>query len=201
MNPSCGVSGRRPSVLRPCAWVWGVMVLCLFGGPTQAQDEDLQLQVEVRQQDKTFVTQASYRLPLSMCQSWRFLTDYDSATQIPGIVESRSQRVGERVVRVERIMQERILLIPIRLRSLIEYTEIPGSGTDFVQIEGDSKSYRGSWRLIPDGAGTVFRYQAVSEPDSAFPMSVIRYFVNNRLQSSFAAMARVGLARRQQGCD
>ena len=176
-------------------------LLVVWAGSTAAQDTDVQLEVEVRQQDQTFVTQASYRLPLSMCQSWRFLTDYDSATQIPGIVESRSQRVSERVVRVERVMQDRILLIPIRMRTLIEYTELPGTGTDFVQIEGDSKSYRGSWRLVPDGAGTVFRYQAVSEPDSALPLGVIRYFVNNRLQSSFAAMARAGLARRQQGCD
>ena len=177
------------------------VVLLLLAAPVRAQDEDPQVQVDVRQQDSTFVTQASFRLPLSMCQSWRFLTDYDSAAQIPGIVESRSKRVGERQVRVERVMQDRILLIPIRMRSLIEYTELPGQGTDFVQIEGDSKSYRGSWRLEPDGGGTVFRYRAVSEPDSAFPMSVIRYFVNNRLQSSSTAMARVGLSRRQQTCD
>jgi len=180
---------------------WSACLLVVWAGSTAAQDTDVQLQVEVRQQDQTFVTQASYRLPLSMCQSWRFLTDYDSATKIPGIVESRSQRVSERVVLVERVMQDRILLIPIRMRTLIEYTELPGTGTDFVQIEGDSKSYRGSWRLVPDGGGTVFRYQAVSEPDSALPLGVIRYFVNNRLQSSFAAMARAGLARRQQGCD
>ena len=199
MNGCCGVNTARP------AWRVATMVLCAVGallaGPARAQDEDPPVQVDVRQQDNTFVTQASFRLPLSMCQSWRFLTDYDSAAQIPGIVESRSKRVGERQVRVERVMQERILLIPIRMRSLIEYTELPGTGTDFVQIEGDSKSYRGSWRLEADGAGTVFRYRAVSEPDSALPMGVIRYFINNRLQSSFAAMARVGLARRQTACD
>ena len=199
MNRWCVVSRQRP-------WrrVWMALAcaaLAVSAGTVWAQDEEPNVQVDVRQQDTTFVTQASFRLPLSMCQSWRFLTDYDSAAQIPGIVESRSKRVGERQVRVERVMQERILLIPIRMRSLIEYTELPGIGTDFVQIEGDSKSYRGSWRLEPDGAATVFRYRAVSEPDSALPMSVIRYFVNNRLQSSFAAMARVGLARRQTACD
>ena len=163
--------------------------------------EAYRLQVDVRQQGSVFVTQASFRLPLSMCQAWRFITDYDSARLIPGIVESRNQRLSERTVRVERVMQDRILFFPIRMRSVIDYTEQPGQGTDFVQVEGDTRSYRGSWRLEPDGAATVFRYQAVSEPDSALPMGVIRYFINNRLTSSFAAMAQVGADRRQQACN
>ena len=177
----------------------GVWFACVAAA--QTDPADYALQVDVRQQGQTFVTQASFRLPLSMCQAWRFITDYDSATQIPGIVESRSQRLSERTARVERVMQDRILLFPIRMRTVIDYTEQPGQGTDFVQVEGETRSYRGSWRLEPDGAATVFRYQAVSEPDSALPMGVIRYFINNRLRSSFAAMAQVGAARRQQPCS
>lgn len=180
-------------VLWLCAWLLALPVL--------AQDSDYELSVDVQQKDETFVTQVSFRLPLKMCQSWRFLTDYASARQIPGIIESSFTRISENKVRVNRVMQDRILLFPIRMRSLIEYTELPNKGTDFVQIEGESKSYRGTWRLVDEGETTVFRYNAVSEPDSALPMAVIRYFINNRLRSSFAAMAQYGATRRTMPCE
>lgn len=94
------------------------------------------------------------------------------------------------------------MFFPIKMRSVIEFTEYPGKGTDFVQISGEAKSYKGSWRLEEDGnGGTVYRYRTVAEPDSALPMAVIQYFIKNRLSSSFAAMAQVGAARRQQPCE
>ena len=168
--------------------------------PTVAAD-DYRLQVQVQQQGEKFVTQASYRLPLSLCQSWRFITDYDSARNIPGIVESRSTRLAPNKVRVERVMQDRILFFPIQMRTVLEYTELPQQGSNFVQVEGETKSYQGSWRLQADGDGTLFQYQAVSEPASILPMSVIRYFINNRLTSSFAAMARYGATRSDTRCN
>jgi hypothetical protein len=188
--------------LHRMAWVLCGLALSLGAlSPAWAQEPDYDLSVDVQQKDDTFVTQVSFRLPLKGCQAWRFLTDYGSAKQIPGIVESSFTRIADNKVRVNRVMQDRILLFPIRMRSLIEYTELPTKGTDFVQIEGESKSYKGSWRLTDEGETTVFRYNAVSEPDSALPMSVIRYFINNRLRSSFAAMAQYGATRRNLPCD
>lgn len=169
--------------------------------PPTATADDYRLQVQVQQQGEKFVTQASYRLPLSLCQSWRFITDYDSARNIPGIVESRSTRLAPNKVRVERVMQDRILFFPIQMRTVLEYTELPQQGSNFVQVEGETKSYQGSWRLQADGDGTLFQYQAVSEPASILPMSVIRYFINNRLTSSFAAMARYGATRTDTRCN
>ena len=169
--------------------------------PPTATADDYRLQVQVQQQGEKFVTQASYRLPLSLCQSWRFITDYDSARNIPGIVESRSTRLAPNKVRVERVMQDRILFFPIQMRTVLEYTELPQQGSNFVQVEGETKSYQGSWRLQADGDGTLFQYQAVSEPASILPMSVIRYFINNRLTSSFAAMARYGATRSDTRCN
>ena len=166
-----------------------------------AQESDFGLVLDIQQKDTTFVTQVSFKLPLKACQAWSFITDYDSARNIPGVVESKSQRVGENKVRVERVMQDRILFFPIKMRSVIDYTELPNKGTDFVQVEGETKSYRGTWRLVPDGDATVFQYNAVSEPDSALPMPVIRYFVSNRVRSSFLAMAQYGASRRDQPCN
>ena len=179
-----------------------VWLLGVCGGlAAWAQSADYQVKVDVQQQGNTFVTTASYRLPLKQCQAWRFITDYESARNIPGIVESKATRLSEGKARVERVMQDRILLFPIRMRSVIDYTELPQRGTDFVQVEGETKSYQGQWRLEDEGDSTVFRYRAVSEPNSALPMAVIRYFISNRLQSSFEAMAQYGASRRDQACN
>lgn len=165
-----------------------------------AQAAPYNLQVDVIQKDKTFVTEARFVLPLEPCQAWRYLTDYDAAVNIPGIVSSQTTRFDTNKVRVERVMQDRILLFPIRMRSVMAYREIPEQGTDFVQTEGEAKSHMGSWRLSAQGDGTLFVYHAVSEPDSSLPMSVIQYFVRKRVHSSFAAMAEQGAGRRHTPC-
>jgi len=165
-----------------------------------AQDDPFKLQVEVRQSGDTFNTQASFKLPLTPCQAWNYIVDYDAAVQIPGVVSSKTTRMGPAKTRVERSLRETFLFFPIRMHTVIEFTETAGKGTDFVQIEGEAKSHRGSWRLEPSTDGTVFRYQATSEPDSSIPMPVIRYFLDKRLRSSFAAMAQVGAQRSGTSC-
>jgi len=165
-----------------------------------AQDDPYKLQVEVKQQGNTFNTQASFKLPLTPCQAWNYIVDYDAAIQIPGVVSSKTTRMGPVKTRVERSLRETFLFFPIRMRTVIEFTETAGKGTDFVQVEGEAKSHRGSWRLEPSTEGTVFRYQATSEPDSSIPMPVIRYFLDKRLRSSFAAMAQAGAQRSGTDC-
>lgn len=178
------------------------MLACAWGsGPACSQTDLYNTQVDVLQKDRTFVTQASFVLPLKPCQAWRYLTDYDAALNIPGVADSKTTRLDNRKVRVERTMKDRILLFPIRMHAIMEYTETPETGTDFIQIEGEAKSHKGSWRLEAKGDGTLFQYNAVSEPDSALPMSVIQYFVHKRLHSSFAAMAGFGATRRNTPCN
>jgi hypothetical protein len=144
--------------------------------------DDYKIKVDVSQQGSVFHTQASFYLPLSVCQSYRYLTDYDAATNM------------------ERLLQERILFFPIKMRMVLDVTELPNQGTDFVQISGEAKSYKGAWRLAPEGTGTVFQYRTESEPDSFLPQAVIEYFIKNRLNSSFEAMAKAGAQRAKQPC-
>lgn len=171
-----------------------------ISGASWAQSGPYGLSVTVQQVERVFNTQASFKLPLSACQAWLFIVDYDAATTIPGVVSSRTTRLDGARVRVERTLRETFLFFPIRMHTVLEFTEIDGKGTDFVQLEGQARSHRGSWRLEPAADGTVFRYRAVSEPDSSLPMPVIRYFLDRRLQSSFAAMADQGAQRRQLAC-
>ena len=177
-----------------CAW--GLVCACAIA----VAAEDYNLKVDVTQQGNVFQTQASFYLPLNLCQSYRYITDYDAALQIPGVVSSKTTPLGPGKVRVERGLRETFLLFPIRMRTVLDFTESAQKGTDFVQVEGESKSHKGSWRLEPASDGTVFHYQATSEPDSTIPMAVIRYFLDKRLRSSFAAMAQQGAQRAGTDC-
>jgi len=179
---------------------WCVLGLVCACALAHAQD-DYRVQVDVTQQGSVFHTQASFYLPLSMCQSYKYLTDYDAATQIPGVVGSTTTRLEANKVQVERLLQERILFFPIKMRMVLEVTELPQQGTDFVQISGEAKFYKGAWRLESDAKGTLFKYRTESEPDSVFPKAVIEYFIKNRLNSSFEAMAKAGADRVGQSCD
>ena len=180
--------------------VFAAMIVCSCLSAAVADAEDYQIKVDVVQQGSVFQTQASFYLPLNICQAYRYITDYDAATEIPGVVASTTTRMDARKVRVERVLQERILFFPINLRTVLEVSEIPNQGTDFVQIRGEAKSYKGSWRLQADAKGTLFTYKAESEPDSIFPKAVVEYFFKNRLNSSFEAMAKAGAAKRQTPC-
>lgn len=150
------------------------------------------LDVQVQQSNNTFETRASFQLPLSPCQAWSYLTNYDAATHIPGVVSSKTLRQSDGHIRVERELRETILLFPIRMHTVLEFTEIPLQGTQFIQLEGEAKSHHGSWHLEAVGDETVFRYHAISVPDTALPLSIIRYFLDKRLKGSFAAMAEHG---------
>lgn len=177
-------------------WMWMVVCACA----TAMAADDYKIKVDVTQQGNVFHTQASFYLPLSVCQSYRYLTDYDAATNIPGVVASTTTRLDARKARVERSLEERILFFPIKMRMVLEFTELPNLGTDFVQISGEAKFYKGAWRLEPEGSGTVFKYRTESEPDSVLPKAVIEYFIKNRLNSSFEAIAKMGAERGKQPC-
>jgi hypothetical protein len=179
---------------RWCAW----MVVCACA--TAMAADDYKIKVDVTQQGNVFHTQASFHLPLTVCQSYRYLTDYDAATHIPGVVASTTTRMDARKARVERLLEERILLFPIKMRMVLEVTELPNQGTDFVQISGEAKSYKGAWRLEPEVGGTLFKYRTESEPDSFLPKAVVEYFIKNRLSSSFEVIAKLGAERLKQPC-
>jgi len=161
---------------------------------------DFKLTVDVAEQEGIYKTSASFVLPMRLCQAYRYLTDYDAAKNIPGVASSLTTRLDNNKVRVDRTLQDRILFFPINFKMVLEVTEWPNKGTDFMQISGASKSYKGTWRLEETVDATVFRYRAESEPDSVWPKAVIQYFIRNRLTSSFEAMAAAGVDYRLKSC-
>jgi hypothetical protein len=147
------------------------------------------LQVFIEKAGAAFKVQASYVTPVSQCEAYTFLTDYEDIKTIPGIVESKVRRRNGNRVTVERLIEERILLFPIQMRSEVEFTELPNQGLNFVQIKGDNKAYSGSWRLQTNEKGVLVRYASIIEPDSVVPNGIIEYFMRNNIRKGFEMMA------------
>ena len=156
---------------------------------SQAAQPPFDLKVSVDRVGATFQVHASYVVPVNECQAYAFLTDYEAAKNIPGISESRIINRNANKVQVERVAEERVLFIPIYLRSLLEFSEVSNSRLEFVQLEGHAKSYKGNWVIEPDRAGTRFIHQASFELDTSIPLFIIQYFLENSATKRFEIMA------------
>lgn len=154
------------------------------------------LKVAVTRAGDRFQVNASYEVPITPCEAFAFITDYEGAKNLPGIVDSRViSRSGNRV-RVARLLEERILFISFEMRSELEYLEIPNKALLFEQLNGDTKYYKGSWRLFPEKNVTTFKYDAQVEPNSLVPSVVIEFFIKNGLRQQFESMAETAFLKR-----
>ena len=172
-------------------WIFPLfLVLLISQGHAQENANPFDVQVSVAQIESRFHIQASYTIPMNICNAFAFITDYEGAKNIPGILEAKIiSRAGNKV-RVYRVIEEQALFFPIEMRSVTEYIETPNKSLVFEQISGDMKSYKGNWRLTSDKGKTSFKYDAWMEPDSVIPSAVIEYFMKNSTRGRFELMAQ-----------
>jgi hypothetical protein len=147
------------------------------------------LKVFVGRSGSGFQVQATYVAPVNECQAYAFLTDYEGAKNIPGIRDSKVLSRAGNKVQVERVAEERVLFYPILLRSILEFSEVSDKRQEFIQIEGDAKSYKGSWTIEPDKNGTRFTHHATFELETSIPFFLIRFFMENSATKRFEMMA------------
>ena len=162
------------------------------------------LNVDVQRAGDAFLIHVSYIVPINICQAMAFLTNYEDAKNIPGIVHSKIISRDGIKVRVERHVQERIVLIPIMMKSIIEYTEVSQSQLNFEQLVGDTRSYKGSWQMMSEGDGTKLRYESRVELLPFIPRIVIEYFIKNSINERFQVMAKRAAAMKKisvAGCS
>ena len=89
-----------------------------------------------------------------------------------------------------RVIEEQILFFPIEMKSTVEYTELPNRSLTFEQISGDTRSYKGTWKLVEEKDKTLFKYDAQIEPNSIIPSAIIEYFIKNSMRGRFESMAQ-----------
>ena len=172
-------------------WIFPLaLVLLLSRGYAQENANPHDVQVSTKAIDGRIQVNASYTVPINICSAFAFITAYEAAKNIPGILESKVISRSGNKVRVYRVIEEQILFFTVELKSTIEYTEVPNRLVTFEQISGDTKYYKGSWKLLPDKDSTIFRYEALVEPHSLIPSSIVESFMKNNLKERFELMAQ-----------
>jgi hypothetical protein len=166
-------------------WLLNILVIAISAADQSPKD----VIVDVHKVGDKFEVKASYLVPMDLCNAFAFITDYEDARNIKGIAESKIISRTDNKVIVERKAKETVLLFPLEINTTLEYTEMPNRGLNFEQIHGDNKTYKGTWRLEPQGSSTKFVYQSVIEVNSMVPKTVLEYFMKNTIKKRFEAMA------------
>lgn len=154
------------------------------------------LQVDVSREGARYTLLASFDTPLSRCAAYNYLTDYEAAKLLPGVIESRAVREADGKVRVDRTADELILFMRIRLHSVMEYSEQAQDGIAFSQLSGDSKLFQGNWHIELNRQGTTLRFQGQWEPDTLIPLFIIDHFARHGLLDRFSAIAQLAQDRK-----
>jgi hypothetical protein len=154
-----------------------------------AQSNPHDLDINISRTGARFDVQVQFTAPVSPCQAYGFLTSYEEAKNIPGILSSKVLSRENNKVLVERVAKERILLIPVYLHSTLEFTEVSTAQLNFTQIKGDAKSYSGNWIVSPDKRGARFTHHATFELDTSIPLFIVQYFLENSAAKRFEIMA------------
>ena len=169
---------------------WKLCLLLLFSFfPAMAQSNPHDFDINISRAGARFDVQVEFTAPVSPCQAYGFLTNYEEAKSIPGILSSKVLSRENNKVLVERVAKERILLIPVYLHSTLEFTEVSTAQLNFTQIKGDAKSYSGNWIVSPDKRGSRFTHHATFELDTSIPLFIVQYFLENSGAKRFEIMA------------
>jgi ribosome-associated toxin RatA of RatAB toxin-antitoxin module len=169
-----------------------ISILSVISLQVQAQDSDnpFNVQISIKPVNSRFHINANYTVPITPCNAYAFLTDYEASKNIAGIKEVKILSRSANKVRVSRTLEEEILFFHIELKTVVEYTEVPYNLLTFEKVSGDVKYYKGTWKIVPDKDKTTIQYDADVELDSIVPMVVIEYFMKNNLFERLESMAQ-----------
>ena len=154
------------------------------------------LQVDATREGSLYSFTASFDTPLTKCAAYNYLTDYEAAKDLPGVIDSLAYRESANKVRGERTADEQVLFFHVRLHSVMEYTEQPFDRVEFIQLTGDSKTFQGNWTIQPNPQGSTLKFQGLWEPDTLIPLFIIDHFARNGLIDRFSAIARLAEQRK-----
>lgn len=119
---------------------------------------------------------ARIQIPHSAEQIWQILTDYDHlADFIPNLAQSRQLAHPHGGIRVEQIGSQSFLRLKFCARVVLDMVEHFPSRLDFRMVEGDFKSFTGSWTLHPssDRTSTELCYRLMVLPPMTMPVGLI----------------------------
>jgi ribosome-associated toxin RatA of RatAB toxin-antitoxin module len=133
-------------------------------------------------------------LPQSIEHIWQVLTDYDHlADFIPNLDQShRLKDVDSDTTRIEQIGAECFLTFKFCARVILDMVESFPNRIEFSMVEGDFRSFAGSWNLQPETVagenGTQLRYIVDVEPNRWMPIGLIERHLKKNLSANMVAI-------------
>lgn len=163
-------------------------------------EPDIQVLTERRQ--GRILSKASFRLPLRPCEAFAFLTDYEANLRVqPEIKEWSVDRVAGNKAIVRRLVRDSVLLFPIQLETVVEYTEIRPRELSFSLIRGDPQFYAGRWSIASEAGGSRVFYESEVEFALKVPAIVIDAVFRHRLREQFRFLADLARRRDYQSAE
>jgi ribosome-associated toxin RatA of RatAB toxin-antitoxin module len=136
---------------------------------------------------------AKVQIPYSAEQVWQILTDYEKlADFIPNLSKSRQIPHPQGGIRLEQVGTQCLLNFKFCARVVLDMAESFPQRLDFKMVEGDFKSFSGSWQLHPvllgSQPGTELCYSVLVLPRLAMPVGVIERRLSTNLAVNLAAI-------------
>jgi ribosome-associated toxin RatA of RatAB toxin-antitoxin module len=135
---------------------------------------------------------AKIQIPYAIEQVWQILTDYDRLAEfIPNLTKSQRIDHPHGGIRIEQVGTESLLKLKFCARVVLDMVEHFPHQLDFNMVEGDFKSFTGSWTLqpaSPDGSATELCYTVSILPPRMMPVGVIERRLQRGLVLNLSAI-------------
>lgn len=148
-------------------------------------------QLEARQRRLT----ATIAIPASVEQVWQVLSDYESLAEfIPNLAKSQLIERPGGGIRLEQVGNQRFLRLKFSARVVLDLDESFPHKIAFQMVEGDFKSFAGSWNLKPVNNSaspqTELCYILEVTPKRTMPVGLIEKRINKDLPINLLTIRR-----------
>jgi ribosome-associated toxin RatA of RatAB toxin-antitoxin module len=137
--------------------------------------------------------QAQIVLPFSPEQVWQVLINYEAlADFIPNLAKSQRIEHPDSGIRIEQIGVKNALFVKFSARVVLDMVEEFPHTIRFDMVEGDFKSFAGTWILQPEplekGKGTRLTYRLQVCPTRLIPVKAIEQQLGKDLPRNLLAI-------------
>lgn len=136
---------------------------------------------------------ASIQIPHSAERVWQILTDYEHlADFVPNLAKSHRLPHPQNGVRIEQVGTQNFLRLKFCARVVLDMVEQFPRRLDFQMVEGDFKTFTGSWQLEAIETSlqpqTNLTYSVFVLPPRAMPVAMVEHRLSSSIAVNLAAI-------------
>lgn len=157
-----------------------------------------QPQMQVQTRDGDLYIDASIAGPYTAAEAWELLTDFDRVDEyVPHMDSSRVVARTDSSVWVRQVFTSRFIL-PWTFRFTLEFVDRGQGRLYFRQLEGNLRSFEGTWLVQTVPEGVRIAYRARAGHGLRLPDFMLRYIARRQIKRLMPAQLQE-LARRRGG--